>query len=52
MLKKFEAALKARYQETHNQMYGFKDEKNTMKIMRSNIASVISNYSGHSGSKR
>ena len=51
MMIKFENALKERYHKTHKEMYGFKDEDNTMKIMRSNIASVISSYSHHGTGK-
>ena len=47
MLLKFESAVRERYQRTHQQMYGFKDEERTMKIMKSNIHSILSNYSSH-----
>ena len=52
MKMKFEMALREKYTETHNQMYGFKDEENTMKIMKSNIHSMLSNYSGSGGAKK
>ena len=52
MMMKFETALREKYHDTHQQMYGLKEEENTMRIMRSNIHSILSNYSAHNNSRR
>ena len=47
---KLEKATKERYNKAYEHLYGFKEEEATMKIMRSNISSALSNYSGASKS--
>ena len=44
MMQKFEIALIKRYQDTHQEMYGFKDERQTMNIMRRKISNMIAQF--------
>ena len=43
-MQKFELALLERYQDTHEKMYGFKDERQTMNMMRRSIGKTLGQY--------
>ena len=44
MMQKLEVAMLQRYQDTHQKMYGFKDEKQNMNILKRNIKSLLGQY--------
>lgn len=52
MMQKFELALLERYQDTHEKMYGFKDEKQTMNIMRRSIGKMLGQYKNKTGPQK
>ena len=44
LLQKFQIAIKKKYEDTQEQMYGFKDEANVMKSMSKSVRTVMDRY--------